>query len=223
MLGTARGRVAVPGALGSPQRRGVLRSQLSAFPVKCRSQDIGLLLTPGFRRWTRQSERGRAAFQEMPGFRGRSCRRRTHLLTEITARLQTHLSEQRAQKCISIFFILFLFILKPSRPLLLHSSECVNCPTTFFLTFHGNFQDFPLCPSPLAPLPGTSALRTGTPLLSPPALWPCSMLKQLLLCILLIIISKSIFPEEQDCPQATAVAVELVPCRARAGCLQSQK
>lgn len=93
----------------------------------------------------------------------------------------------------------------------------------FFLTFRGNFQDFPLCPLPLAPLPGTSALRTGTPLLSPPALWPCSMLKQLLLCIILIIISKSIFPEEQDCPQATAVAVELGPCHARAGCLQSQK
>lgn len=72
-------------------------------------------------------------------------------------------------------------------------------------------------------LPGTPATGTGTPLHSPPALWQWSMPKQLPLCIILIIIYKNIFLEEQDCPQATAVAVDLVLCHAKAGCLQSQK
>lgn len=105
MLGTARACVAAPGALSSPQCRGVLRAQPSAFPVKCRSQDIGLLLTTDFRRLTCQSERGRVAFQDTPGFRGRSCGSRTRLLREITAWLQTHPSEQRAEKCMSVLFI----------------------------------------------------------------------------------------------------------------------
>lgn len=58
-----------------------------------------------FRRLTYQSEKGSVAFQEMPGFRGRSCRSRTCLLREIVTGLKHMHQEQGAEKCTNVLFI----------------------------------------------------------------------------------------------------------------------
>lgn len=99
-----------------------------------------------FRHLIYQSERGKVAFQEMPGFRGRSCSSRTCLLREIVTGLKHTYHQSRGLKNARVYFLL---IQNPSKPQLFCSLEYPGCPTKFFLTFRGSFQDLPLCPLPL--------------------------------------------------------------------------
>lgn len=73
--------------------------------------------------------------------------------------------------------IYFLLIPNPTKPQLLCSLECVNCPALFLLTFRGNFLGLPLFPSPSG-CSGAGCLCS----------LHCSVPQQLLLCVILIMI-----------------------------------
>lgn len=115
-------------------------------------------------------------------------------------------------------WIYFLFIPNPTKPQILCSLECIKHPTMFFLTFRGNFQGLPLFPSPLA-LP--VLLWGQVPLLLAPSSLQYSVPQQLLLCVILTMVYKNMSPEEQDCPQAAAGAVDSALCCVRGSCLSS--
>lgn len=118
-------RCAVLGMRGvPPQRRapaalpgaGASSSPTGCFPRQIRKPRYGATLSDRCRLLTRQSERGRAAFQDVPG--GRSCGSATRLLRKKHNCFHTRPSQQRLKNSLTPF----LFIPNPGRPRRLRSS-----------------------------------------------------------------------------------------------------